>query len=301
MTFEQIATASPHHRRGVPVDGYTLSMRAGYLLRRSHRLQGQIWASHATSGITSTQYAVLAVIEGLPGIDQTTLGAHTFLDRASVAGVVGRLVTRGEVLRRSSPFDSRRKVLALSRQGKQGMSALHHAAAQVWIEMLSPIDDLSKAGFVSHLQSLVGDPADRMDAGTLFRRLEQKRFATWADVIGEEVTGAQYAVIHVVGQWPGVSQTELGELAALDKSTVAGIVDRLVAKGWVDRQLDAGDARVRRLYLTQTAVGMVVDLTPRFNEVQQRLLSPLPPSEHSGFLNQWAQLAYHGDVPVTAR
>ena len=51
-----------------------------------------------------------------------------------------------------------------------------------------------------------------------------------------DLTPRQYAVLVAVSQNEGLSQTDLVEITGIDRSTVAGIISRLIRKGLLDRK-----------------------------------------------------------------
>jgi DNA-binding MarR family transcriptional regulator len=78
------------------------------------------------------------------------------------------------------------------------------------------------------------------------------------------ITGPQRLVLRVVGQFPGLSAGELAHIVRLHPSTITGILQRLVARGLLERTRDPGDSRRARLRLkpsalvhTRTAAGTV--------------------------------------------
>ena len=52
---------------------------------------------------------------------------------------------------------------------------------------------------------------------------------------------------------PGASQSEFADMMEIEKATAGRLVDRLEAKGWVERAGRTGDRRVKRIYLTREA------------------------------------------------
>src|SRR5580692_8483834 len=56
------------------------------------------------------------------------------------------------------------------------------------------------------------------------------------------ITGPQRLVLRVVGQFPGLSAGEVAHIVRLHPSTITGILQRLVAKGFLARQRDPGDS-----------------------------------------------------------
>jgi DNA-binding MarR family transcriptional regulator len=68
------------------------------------------------------------------------------------------------------------------------------------------------------------------------------------------ITGPQRLVLRVVGQFPGLSAGEVAHIVRLHPSTITGILQRLVARGLLERKRDPGDSRRARLRLKPRAV-----------------------------------------------
>ncbi len=84
------------------------------------------------------------------------------------------------------------------------------------------------------------------------------RKALKAEVAKGDLTGPQTAVMRIVISKPGVSLRELSREVTLAHSTVSGIVDRLVKRGMLDREIDQQDKRIVRLHPT-SAVNTWID------------------------------------------
>lgn len=67
------------------------------------------------------------------------------------------------------------------------------------------------------------------------------------------MTRAQWVILVWLERKPGITQNELAALVEVEPITIARLVDRLEARGVVERRLDPRDRRVRRLHLTPTA------------------------------------------------
>src|SRR5580765_6866537 len=63
------------------------------------------------------------------------------------------------------------------------------------------------------------------------------------------ITGPQRLVLRVVGQFPDLSAGELAHIVRLHPSTITGILQRLVARGFLEREADPGDRRRAQLRL----------------------------------------------------
>ena len=67
------------------------------------------------------------------------------------------------------------------------------------------------------------------------------------------LTRAQWLVLTRLHRRPGASQSELADMMEVEKATAGRLIDRLEAKGWVERRAQAGDRRINRVYLTAEA------------------------------------------------
>jgi DNA-binding MarR family transcriptional regulator len=89
--------------------------------------------------------------------------------------------------------------------------------------------------------------------GHLIRRAHQIAVAMFNDVVGQEVTPIQYAILRMVHENPGIDQVSLARLIALDTSTTALTAARLETKGLLAREVAEQDRR--QLCLSLTAEG----------------------------------------------
>jgi MarR family transcriptional regulator for hemolysin len=67
------------------------------------------------------------------------------------------------------------------------------------------------------------------------------------------MTRAQWVILAWVEMRPGLSQNELAALVEVEPITVGRLVDRLEARGILERRNDPKDRRIRRLHLTDAA------------------------------------------------
>jgi DNA-binding MarR family transcriptional regulator len=68
------------------------------------------------------------------------------------------------------------------------------------------------------------------------------------------ITGPQRLVLRIVGQFPGLSAGALAHIVRLHPSTITGILQRLIARGLLERERDPGDGRRVRLRLNPRAL-----------------------------------------------
>ncbi len=121
--------------------------------------------------------------------------------------------------------------------------------------------------------------------GHLVRKLQQVQHALFmqhaADV---DMPPVQFAALAYCALHPGVDQASLARAIAYDPVTVGGVVSRLEAKGWVRREPDLADKRVRRVTLTDVGAAALAVMSARVHSAQLALLSPLEPRERTEFM-----------------
>jgi DNA-binding MarR family transcriptional regulator len=121
--------------------------------------------------------------------------------------------------------------------------------------------------------------------GHYIRRLQQIAVAIFLqETQTHGVTPVQYAALHQVGATPGVDQRTLARTIGLDTSTVAGVVDRLEARGLMQRSASPADKRVRLLTLTAAGQDLLAAIEPDMRGAQERILAPLPEAERAEFM-----------------
>src|SRR5438552_12855991 len=82
-------------------------------------------------------------------------------------------------------------------------------------------------------------------------RLMRTRFDRWARAYG--MTRAQGIILGRLSRQPGMTQNEMAGLCEVEPITVGRLVDRLEARGLLERRLDPSDRRIRRLHLLPAA------------------------------------------------
>src|SRR5271170_4905838 len=90
-------------------------------------------------------------------------------------------------------------------------------------------------------------------------RLMRTRFDQRARSRG--MTRAQWVILARVNATPGLSQNELASLLEVEPITVGRLVDRLEARGLVERRHDPADRRTRRLHLLPGAEPVLEEIS----------------------------------------
>jgi MarR family transcriptional regulator for hemolysin len=86
------------------------------------------------------------------------------------------------------------------------------------------------------------------------------------------MTRAQWVILARLSKQPGLSQNEMAALCEVEPITVARLVDRLEARGLVERRADPDDRRIWRLHLLPGADTILEEIARYRVELEARLL-----------------------------
>jgi DNA-binding MarR family transcriptional regulator len=121
--------------------------------------------------------------------------------------------------------------------------------------------------------------------GHHIRRLQQIAVAVFLQETAESgITPVQYAALQSVANQPDLDQRSLAAAAGLDTSTLASVIDRLQARGLIERHSSENDRRVRLLRLTPVGQDVLDALVPAMRRAQRKILAPLQPAEQREFM-----------------
>lgn len=121
--------------------------------------------------------------------------------------------------------------------------------------------------------------------GHLARRVHQLAVALYAQEVADlAITPVQYSSLQTICAQPGIDQKTLANTVGFDTSTIAGVIDRLEARGLVSRNVSPSDRRARLITPTPQGLAMLKSVVPRMRKSQERLLEPLTPAERSEFV-----------------
>ena len=92
------------------------------------------------------------------------------------------------------------------------------------------------------------------------------------------MTRAQWVILSWLERRPGLSQTELAGLVESEPITVARLIDRLEARGFVERRADPKDRRINRLHLTDAAVPLLDEIHAHRRALSDELTAGIDPA-----------------------
>ena len=104
-------------------------------------------------------------------------------------------------------------------------------------------------------------------------RLMRTRFDRWARTYG--MTRAQGVILSRLSRQPGMTQNEMAGLCEVEPITVGRLVDRLEARGLLERRLDPADRRIRRLHLLPAAEPILQEIQRYKDELFREITEDL--------------------------
>lgn len=128
--------------------------------------------------------------------------------------------------------------------------------------------------------------------GHFARRVHQLAVALFVQEVGDlNLTPVQYSSLQTICNQPGIDQKTLANTVGYDTSTIAGVIDRLEARGLLVRTVSPTDRRARLITPTPKGLDMLEAVVPRMLKSQERLLEPLTKAERKEFMRLMQVLA----------
>lgn len=126
----------------------------------------------------------------------------------------------------------------------------------------------------------------------LLKRAAQYAAAIYAGEVGKSgLTQRQFTVLLAADEHDGVSQTALVKLTGIDRSTLADLVARLMAQGYLQRRRTRDDGRTNSIRMTAQGKKMLKMAQPGAEEVDKQIMGSIPASQRKNFVDALAVLA----------
>lgn len=136
----------------------------------------------------------------------------------------------------------------------------------------------------------------------LLHRALQLALDYHADAAGSQaITQRQFTVLAAAGQSEGLTQNDLVRATGIDRSTLADLVARLLAKGLLLRERSATDARANAVRLSEAGRQALEAGAEAAARADERFLALLSTKKRDGFMKILGALAAAADSPKTGR
>jgi DNA-binding MarR family transcriptional regulator len=124
--------------------------------------------------------------------------------------------------------------------------------------------------------------------GYLIRRCKQNSTSIFMAACKDTgITPIQFAALSILRFRAGIDQTELGELAGLDPSTIGDVIQRLQRRGLLRRN-EQGHRRI--CHLTSAGTALLEHITPLVAQAQKLTLDPLTARERVQLLRLMSKM-----------
>jgi DNA-binding MarR family transcriptional regulator len=121
--------------------------------------------------------------------------------------------------------------------------------------------------------------------GHLIRRLQQIAVALFMiETERLDLTPIQYASLAAIRDVRDLDATRLSTLVALDRASLAQVLERLEAKRWIVRRGSREDKRIKLLAATASGRNVLRAAEPGVRRAQRRILAPLKPADRARFM-----------------
>ena len=98
-------------------------------------------------------------------------------------------------------------------------------------------------------------------------------------------TRSQWWVLNHLYRNDGLNQSELAELLEVEKATLGRLLDRMEQKGWIRREADTADRRVRRVFLTEEVGPTMKAMRAAAADLRREALAGLAPEAQEHFVD----------------
>jgi DNA-binding MarR family transcriptional regulator len=128
--------------------------------------------------------------------------------------------------------------------------------------------------------------------GYQLRRAQIAVFQDFARAMADfDITPGRFGVLEVIAANSGLSQSELGAILGIDRSTVVAVIDRLETDGLVRRMKAPNDRRSHALRLSEKGAVTLAVLEQRVAAHERDIASALSAAERKTLLTLLARIA----------
>lgn len=114
-------------------------------------------------------------------------------------------------------------------------------------------------------------------------RMMRRQFSRRVQGLG--LTQTQWQALVHLSRNEGIRQVALAEIMEIQPITLARLIDRLQAAGWVERRADPGDRRAFQLYLTEGAGPLLDQLWDTAKELRKEAMAGLPAASQTQMID----------------
>lgn len=126
---------------------------------------------------------------------------------------------------------------------------------------------------------------------TRIRSFELMRWVVWAQrkagedwIRDRELSMEQGFVLGYLSQNPGAIQRDIAEVTRTSAASVSSMLQGLERRGLVERRMESGNERSKRVYATPAGLDLITGLDNAMAAVDETLIAPLNRTERATLL-----------------
>lgn len=227
---------------------------------------GLLEEGYLASPFSLTEVRVLYELAHRDGLTATELGRDLGLDAGYLSRILKKFGKAGYLARSEAPEDGRRSLLALTAAGQKAYAPLRESSQEAIADLLRPLAAAQRAEVVAAMTSLrrlLGDTTARAEADAVVIRPPEPGDVTLAVSRQAALYAREYG-------WDGSFENLVAEIGAKflsdydpdwERCWVADRDGRMVGSVFLvkvdtDSDVDAGEAKLRMLYVDPEARGL---------------------------------------------
>jgi DNA-binding MarR family transcriptional regulator len=130
----------------------------------------------------------------------------------------------------------------------------------------------------------------------LLHRVLQIALDIYTTEMGEgALTQRQYAVLKALEGTEGLSQSDLVKITGIDRSTMAELVTRMIAKELLSREKSPTDARANLVMISVSGQAALSDMQPKVVAADEKILALLSPPKRESFVKLLRKIVHTKD------
>lgn len=110
----------------------------------------------------------------------------------------------------------------------------------------------------------------------LLHRAEQLAADRFTQLVGDTIKLREFIILAAISEQPGLSQSDLGRIVGVDRSTFADTMAKMEARGWVVRTPSTSDGRAYSVLLGQAGGTMLSATAQHARAADAAILDLLP-------------------------
>lgn len=129
----------------------------------------------------------------------------------------------------------------------------------------------------------------------LLHRVEQLASERFAHLVRDTIKLREFIVLAAISEKPGLSQSDLGRIAGVDRSTFADTMAKMVSRDWIVRTQSESDGRAYSVQLSEAGNKVLAATVQHARAADAAILDLLPKTKARSFVAALTKLTKLAD------